>query len=92
MGWYVGYTGDCPGCGASVHNLAKDKARMTALWLRCPDCLRATCEHVADEVLGAFWDEAHPCPECGTGREPWSASRCARCGQEGVGRYVCEPD
>jgi ribosomal protein L40E len=92
MGWDVGYSGDCPRCGASVHHLARDKPGSTAVWMRCPTCLRADSQHVPDAAARSFWNGSHPCPSCGGAREPWDASRCARCGQENVGKFMCMPD
>lgn len=92
MAWVVGYSGTCPGCGASLHHVAADKAGMTTLWLRCASCARADAVQVPDAGTPMFWSRGHPCGACGAQREPWCPSRCPRCGQEDAGRFVCMPD
>lgn len=92
MGVDVGYSGECKRCGTSVHQLAADRPRMTAIWLRCPRCLRADSEHVADGGEAEFWSAPHPCSVCQAARERWDASRCPRCGDGNAGRYMWMPD
>lgn len=92
MAWSIGYSGTCPACGASIHQLADDKPRKTAVWLRCARCLVAGSLQVPDDELGAFRDADHPCPDCGGERERWAASRCPRCGQSGAGDSVRAAD
>ena len=92
MGWDVGYMGDCPNCGEHLHQFSEDKPRMTAMWLRCPTCLRADSILVEDGTEARFWSEAHPCPRCSAERQQWNASRCPRCGQADAGRFYCMPD
>jgi len=92
MGWDVGYMGDCPGCGYHIHHFEEDRPGMSAVWLRCPKCLRADSESVADGAKAGFWAAPQPCPACGTEREPWEDSRCPRCGRRGVGQFTYMPD
>ncbi len=92
MGWDVGYSGDCPKCGAQVHHLAADKPRMSAQWLRCPVCVRADPVLVEDGTETSFWSVPHPCPRCGGTRERWEASRCPSCGEGNVGRFTWMAD
>jgi hypothetical protein len=88
MGWDFGYSGDCPKCGASFHHVAEDRARMSAVWMRCPECRRVTFEHVDDGAVERFWRDPHPCAACGSARERWDPSRCPRCGEGEAGRFV----
>lgn len=92
MGWDVGYTGQCPQCGEHIHHFSEDKPRMSAMWLRCPQCLRADSELVEDGTEERFWSAPHPCPECGAERQRWNAARCPRCGQEDAGRLFWMAD
>ncbi len=92
MGWDVGYMGDCPDCGEHVHNFHEDQPGRSAMWLRCPKCLRADVELVANDEKAGFWSETHPCSVCATERENWEDSRCPRCGGRGVGEFIYMPD
>lgn len=92
MGWDIGYMGTCSGCGEHIHQFEEDRTGMTAMWLRCPRCLRADVSSVADDEKGEFWNNPHPCHVCGTERQQWESSRCPRCGKEGAGEFIYMPD
>ena len=55
MAWDIGYSGDCPNCGEPVHQLSQDRPHMTAMWLRCPKCLKADSVLVEDGTKASFW-------------------------------------
>ena len=86
MGWDVGYSGSCASCGESIHQCAEDRPRMTAVWLRCPKCLKARTQQIDDGTEAKFWSVAHPCADCGSEQERWNAARCPRCGSDDTGR------
>ena len=92
MAWDVGYMGTCSRCGESIHAFAEDHAGTATMWLRCPVCRTAHTELVEAADATAFWESRHPCPACGTARQPWAADRCPNCGQEGCGEFIYMPD
>ena len=92
MAWDVGYMGSCSRCGEHVHQFEEDRPGMSALWLRCPQCLKADVQSVAAAEAAGQANELHPCPRCGTERELWQPSKCPRCGQDGAGEFIYMPD
>lgn len=92
MAWDVGYMGSCSRCGEHVHQFEEDRAGMRAFWLRCPHCLKADVQSVPDAEAHERAADEHPCPRCGSAREPWLPSKCPRCGKDDAGEFIYMPD